>query len=80
MSANPPPVPCPKCAERQNVSPGAFDPDDPSFRVHCMACGHKFSPIEYKMGLAAVMNEPPKGLAAKAGARTPATGRAPGDA
>lgn len=74
IEQGPPPVPCPKCAERQNVSTGSFDPDAPAFAVFCMVCGHGFTPVEYKMALAAVLNEPPKGLA-----RDAAVQRRPGD-
>jgi hypothetical protein len=79
MDAGPPPVPCPKCAERQNVSVGGFDPDAPGFAVSCMVCGHAFSSVEYKMALAAVLSEPPKGLARDAAERL-RSGRGRGDA
>ena len=42
------PVPCPECGERQNASPGVFDPDkEPFGPLICMACGHEFTREEY---------------------------------
>ena len=46
------PVPCPVCEEKQNVTPGDFDPDrEPFGPVQCMVCGHEFTPGEYKSAL-----------------------------
>jgi len=48
------PVPCPRCGEAQNVTPGDFDPGaDPFGPVTCMACGHDFGRDEYLAGLRA---------------------------
>ena len=42
------PVPCPVCAEKQNHTPGDFDPDhEPFGPVGCMVCGHQFTRGEY---------------------------------
>ena len=42
------PVPCPECAEAQNVIPGGFTPEaDPFGPVTCMVCGHEFTRDEY---------------------------------
>ena len=42
------PVPCPNCAEAQNVTPGGFEPDaEPFGPVTCMVCGHEFTREEY---------------------------------
>lgn len=42
------PVACPRCGQRQNRTPGGFDPNrEPFGPVQCMACGHAFSRDEY---------------------------------
>ena len=42
------PVPCPKCGEAQNTTPGDFDPNDVPFGpVNCMVCGYEFMQLEY---------------------------------
>lgn len=46
------PVPCPKCGEAQNTTPGNFDPNDEPFGpVNCMVCGYEFMQVEYLRGL-----------------------------
>lgn len=52
------PVPCPRCGESQNVTPGGFDPDrEPFGPVSCMVCGHRFTADEYRAGLAHRLSE-----------------------
>ena len=46
------PIACPVCAERQNVTPGGFDPERVPFGpVTCMVCRHAFTRDEYLQGL-----------------------------
>ena len=78
-SLNLPPVPCPKCGERQNVSNGASDPDGATFDLSCMVCGHAFTRVEFKMEIAVVLQEPPKGMAKDAAARLRAGNKNPRD-
>jgi hypothetical protein len=52
------PVPCPECGEKQNRTPGDFDPDrEPFDPVHCMVCGHQFTAGEYKGALHRALGE-----------------------
>ena len=52
------PVPCPVCGEKQNRTPGDFDPDfEPFGPVACMVCGHQFSPGQYKSALQQALRE-----------------------
>ncbi len=47
------PVGCPRCGQRQNRTPGGFNPDrEPFGPVQCMACGHPFTRDEYHRGWA----------------------------
>ena len=44
------PLPCPRCAERQNSYAGNFDPEAQPFGLfRCMACGHEFTSQEYRL-------------------------------
>ena len=52
------PVPCPECGEKQNHTPGDFDPDrEPFGPVACMVCGHQFISGEYKSALQQALRE-----------------------
>ncbi len=61
------PISCPRCGERQNHLPGAFDPRRVPFGpVFCMACRHQFRQAEYLAGLAAAEQETANRLKARA--------------
>jgi|APSaa5957512493_1039668.scaffolds.fasta_scaffold42442_2 hypothetical protein len=54
-----PPVPCPKCGERQNVFKGRFDPEQEPFGgVSCMVCSYEFEQEEYRELLSSVRAQP----------------------
>ena len=56
-----PPVPCPRCGERQNRNPGELDIDrEPFGPVLCMVCGHRFSREEYLSALAVARAQRPR--------------------
>jgi len=58
MTADLVPVPCPRCGEAQNTTPGHFDPEaEPFGPVACMVCGRDFTRDEYLAGLAARLAE-----------------------
>jgi hypothetical protein len=64
------PVPCPVCGEKQNRTPGDFDPDhEPFGPVECMVCGHQFTPGEYKSALHQALGDQEEGRPAKPGTR-----------
>lgn len=57
------PVACPGCGERQNRTPGPFDPDrEPFGPVFCMACGHAFSREQYHAAWNDALGERPRGV------------------
>ena len=61
------PVGCPRCGQRQNRTPGGFDPNrEPFGPVHCMACGHTFTRDEYHREWAEALNAMSRGRPGRA--------------